>query len=67
MNVIHRNPQPYLPVIKSIQSSDGDVDAQNRKVLYSLVDSGKSDLVVFRWKDTHTIALKSDCGGITIS
>ena len=47
MNVIHRNPQPYLPVIKSIQSSDGDVDAQNRKVLYSLVDSGKSDLVVF--------------------
>ena len=67
MNVIHRNPQPYLPVIKSIQSSDGDVDAQNRKVLYSLVDSGKSEIVVLPWNVTHNFGLKSECGGITIS
>lgn len=36
VTVIHYNPKPHARIIRNIQSADGDVIVQNKKILYSL-------------------------------
>ena len=39
--MIHRNPKSHSRIISTIESSDNDVLDQNKRVLYSLAESGK--------------------------